>query len=537
MKLYFSGNFKKIDEECYSAFGYPESILMENAGGGCYRELLKLYGESFLKKANIIIICGKGNNGGDGLVLSRYLFNGGFSIKTVILAGKDSYKGIAGTNLDILTNLGGEIIEISEQGQLLALPALLEDAKIIVDAIFGVGLNREINGYYKEIIELIDKKSTINGIDIVCIDVPSGLNADSGEFMGAAIKNNIKKVFTFGGLKAGFYINEGEKLLLDEKIILIDINQPKKLLEEHCSRIEILSGEDILSYLPERNPVATKFDYGHLLVIAGSYGKSGAAYMASLSGFKGGAGLVTAAIPSKLNDIMEVKTTEIMTYPAFDGGKGFFTEKSAVDIIDNALKGKTAVVIGPGIGLNAETKLFLHRLLTNIINAPVILDADALNILSEDLGLLKDIKGKNDIVLTPHFKEMERLTGISREIIAKNPLKVGLDFAKEFGVYLILKGSSMYIFDKNGMDASVQVKHSPIMASGGSGDVLSGLAGSFACQGIPLYNAARAASYLIVYSARDLSLRCGDFGVGAAEIADNIPYAMKKLRSETLRES
>ncbi len=530
MKLYFSDNLKKIDEGARETFGYSENILMENAGSGCYRELLKLYGENFLKKAKIIVICGKGNNGGDGLVLSRYFFNGGFNVKTVILAKKDLYKGIAGTNLDILTNLGAEIIEISENRQLSKLSGIIGDAEIVVDAIFGIGLNREINGFFKDIIDLIDKKSAAGGADIICIDVPSGLNSDSGEFMGAAIKNNIKKVFTFGGLKVGFYINEGEKLLLDEKITLIDINQPQRLLEEYCSGFEILSGKDILSYLPERNPAATKFNYGHLLVVAGSYGKSGAAYMASLSGFKGGAGLVTAAIPSALNDIMEIKTTEIMTYPAFDGGEGFFTEKSAEDIIDNALKGKTAVVIGPGIGLNAETKLFLHRLLT-AIKVPVVLDADALNILSEDLGLLKDIKGKNDIVLTPHFKEMERLTGISREIIAKNPLKVGLDFAKEFGVYLILKGSSMYIFDKNGIDASVQVKHSSVMASGGSGDVLSGLAGSFACQGIPLYNAMRAASYLIVYSARDLSLRYGDFGVGAAEIAGNIPYAVKKLRS------
>ncbi len=530
MKLYFSENLKKIDKESYSVFGYSESILMENAGGGCYRELLKLYDKSFLKKADIIIICGKGNNGGDGFVLSRYLFNGGFNVKTIILANKDLYKGIARANLDILINLGAEIVEISESGRLPELSDILEDTEIVVDAIFGVGLNREINGFFKEIIDLINKKSETGRLDIICIDVPSGLNSDTGEFMGAAIKNNIKKVFTFGGLKVGFYINEGEKLLLDEKIILIDINQPKTLLEEHCSKIEILSEEDILSYLPERKPTATKFDYGHLLVIAGSYGKSGAAYMASLSGFKGGAGLVTAAIPSKLNDIMEVKTTEIMTYPAFDNGEGFFTEKSAIDILDNALKGKTAVVIGPGVGLNAETKLFLHRLLTNI-KVPIILDADALNILSEDLGILKDIKGKNDIVLTPHFKEMERLTGVGRKIIAKNPLKVGLDFVKKFGVYLILKGSSMYIFDKNGIDVSVQVKHSPVMASGGSGDVLSGLAGSFACQGIPLYNAMRAASYLIVYSARDLSLRYGDFGVGAAEIANNIPYAVKKLKN------
>lgn len=530
MKLYFSENLKKIDEESYDAFGYSQCILMENAGGGCYREFLKLYNKDFLKKANIVVICGKGNNGGDGFVLSRYLFNSGFSVKTVILSDKDTYKGTAKNNLDILMKLGAEIVEISKQAQYPLLSDILEHADIIADAIFGVGLNRDVEALFKDVIGLINKKSRVTGSDVICIDVPSGLNSDTGAFMGASVKNGIKRVFTLGGSKVGFYINDGEKLLLDEKTILIDINQPAVLLNKYNSGIEVLSEGDVLSFMPARQHTAVKFDYGHLLVIAGSYGKSGAAYMSSLSGLKSGAGLVTAAVPSKLNDIMEMKTAEVMTYPVCDGGEGFFGEKSAADIISNVLKGKTAVVIGPGIGLHSETKLFLRRLLPEI-NVPIIIDADALNILSEDMDILRDMKGKKDIVLTPHFKEMERLTKTDRRIIAKDPLKAGLDFTKEFGVYLILKGSSMFIFDKNGKDVSVQAKHSPLMASGGSGDVLSGITGSFICQGIPLYDAMKAASYLIVYSAKDLSLKYGEFGVGAAEIAHNIPYAAKKLRN------
>lgn len=529
MKLYFSENLNKIDKESYSSFGYSENVLMENAGGGCYRELLKLYDKNILAKTNFAVICGKGNNGGDGLVLSKYLFNGGFNVKVVILADEDSYKGTAGANLKILANLGADIIKITGGGRLKPLSNILEHSNIVFDAIFGVGLNREISGFFRDVIELINKKSGLCGFDVICIDVPSGLNADSGEFMGTAVKYNIKHIFTFGGLKVGFYINEGESLLLDEKITLIDINQPKKLLNEYYSKTEILSPEDILPLFPDRIATATKFDYGHLLVVAGSTGKTGAAYMASLSGLRGGAGLVTAAIPSELNGIMEIKTTEIMTYPVFDYGKGFFTEKSAADIIDNALKGKTAVVIGPGIGLNSESKLFLHRLMANIA-VPMIIDADALNILSQDLGILKDIGGKKDIILTPHFKEMERLTGIDRKTIARNPLKNGLDFVKEFGVNLILKGSSMFIFDKNGIESSIQVKHSTVLASGGSGDILSGLVGSFVCQGMTPLNAMKAASYIIVYSAKDLSSRYGDFGIGALEIANNIPYSVKKLK-------
>ncbi len=530
MKLYFSENLKKIDKESYDVFGYSERVLMENAGGGCYREFLKLYDEDFLKKASIVVICGKSNNGGDGFVLSRYLFNNGLNVKTIVLSNKDLYKGAARNNLDTLIRLGAEVVEISSQTRSSLLPDIFEHADVLVDAIFGVGLNREIKGFFKEVIELLNNKSEMTDSDVICIDVPSGLNSDNGKFMGVSVKNRIKRVFTLGGSKVGFYINEGEKLLLDEKVTLININQPVVLLEKYCSKIEVLSESDVVSLMPARQHTAVKFDYGHLLVIAGSYGKSGAAYMSSLAGFKGGAGLVTAAVPSSLNNIMEMKTTEIMTYPVFDDNEGFFVEKSAADIVNNVLKGKTAVVIGPGIGLNLKTKLFLRRLLPEI-NVPIIIDADALNILSEDLDILRDIKSKKDIILTPHFKEMERLTGVDRRIIAEDPLKAGLEFTEESGAYLILKDSSMFIFNKNAVDVSIQTKHSSLMASGGSGDVLSGIIGSFICQGMPLYDAMKVASYIIVYSAKDLSLRCGDFGVGAAEIARNIPYATKKLRN------
>ncbi|MHB1696883.1 MAG: NAD(P)H-hydrate dehydratase [bacterium] len=532
MKLYSSENLKKIDEESYSVFGYSENVLMENAGGGCYREILNLYGGDFLLKSNITVICGKGNNGGDGFVLSRYLFNAGFSVQTIILNDKGSYKGTAKENLDILINLGSGIVEIDGEDKLTVLNEILDKTNILADAIFGIGLNKEIGGFFKTIIEIINDKSKRcekAGFDVICIDVPSGLNADTGEFMGAGVKNNIKKIFTFGGLKTGFYVNDGEKLSLSEKIILIDINQPKKLLQKFSSGVSVITEKEIAKCFTDREKTRTKFDYGHLLVVAGSHGKSGAAFMASYAGFKGGAGLVTASVPAKLNDIMESKTDEIMTYPVFDGDNGFFIENSAPDISKNLLKGKSAVVIGPGIGLNGETKLFLRRLLFDI-KVPLVLDADALNILSEDMGFLKEISDKTDIIMTPHFKEMERLIGIDREIIEKDPLSIGKKFAKEFGVYLVLKGPSMFIFDKNGGHVSIQCGHSPLLASGGSGDVLSGLIGAFICSGMSLYGALRSAAFLLVYSANNLESEYGDFGAGAVKIAENIPKSVNLIK-------
>ena len=542
MELYFSDGLKKIDEESCSVFGYSENILMENAGGGCYREFLKLYDKNFLKKAYIALICGKGNNGGDGFVFSRYLFNSGFNVNIAVLAEKASYNGIARENLDILAKLGAVITEIPSEDKIPDLENILEKADVVIDAIFGVGLNRELTGFFKKVIDVINEKSYSggnrkysknfeSGYDIICIDLPSGLNADTGEIMNAAITENIKKIFTFGGLKTGFYLNDGEKMLLNEKTVLIDINQPSQLLKKYASGIEIITEKEIFRCFKERKKTATKFDYGHLLVIAGSSGKTGAAYMSSLAGFKGGAGLVTAAVPEKLNDIMEAKTDEVMTYPVDDGGKGFFIEKGAEIIKNDLLKGKNAAVMGPGIGLKEETKTFLRNLLSKI-NIPAVLDADALNILSEDTDILKQTANKTDLILTPHFKEMERLSGIDRHVIEKDPINIGKEFVKEFGVYLVLKSSSMFIFDKNGENVSVQCGHSSLLASGGSGDVLSGLIGGFISGGLSLYMSMKCAAFILVYSAKNLEKKYGYFGAGAVKITENVPVSINFMLSE-----
>jgi NAD(P)H-hydrate epimerase len=529
MKLYYADNLKNIDSKTYSTFGYSEAVLMENAGSNSYKKLLDIYGENCFKNNIITVICGKGNNGGDGFVIARYLFNAGYNVKTVILSDARLYKGIALSNLKILTKLKSAIIEISKEEDINLLSKILSKTTILIDAVFGIGLNKEISGLYKKVIDLINNKDNYN---VICIDVPSGLNSDNGLFMGTGIKKNIKAVFTYGGLKPGFYLNDGEKLNLYNKIVLIDINHPKSLLEKYHSSIELLTEEAGARFLPLRKLSYTKFDYGHLLIIAGSPGKSGAAYMSSLAGLKSGAGLVTLAVPSAINTIMEIKTTEVMTYPVADKEKGVFNTDSVKDIADNILKGKKAVVIGPGIGLKDETADFLYKLVEKI-EVPIVIDADGLNLLSKNMEVLKKLKEKKaDIILTPHYKEMERLTGIDIKIIEKEPLKIAEEFVKKYGVYLILKDSSMFIFHKNGELKAIQSEHSPLLASGGSGDVLSGLIGSFIVQGVDIYSSLLLSAFLLVYTANNLRLRLGDTGAGASEIALNLPVAIKLLKEK-----
>jgi NAD(P)H-hydrate epimerase len=531
MKSYYSENLKQIDSKTYSDFGYSEAVLMENAGSGCFRKFVKVYpnNKNVLNKDCVIsVICGKGNNGGDGFVFSRYLFNAGYSVRVIILAEPSNYTGIAKLNLEILIKLNVEIIQVVNENNINMLSELLNNTDILIDAIFGIGINRDVTGFYENVIEIIESK---NNFDVICLDNPSGFNTDSGCYMGAGIKNNIKKIFTFGGLKTGFYLNEGEKLNLPDKTILIDINHPRALLDSCHADIEILEEKKIASYLPERMPSNTKFDYGHVLIIAGSPGKTGAAYMSSLAAFKAGAGLVTLAVPYELNHILEIKTSEIMTYPVINDGSGCFNINGAGDISKNLLKNKTAVVIGPGIGLKKETADFLYNIL-ELIEVPIVIDADGLNLISEDMNILKKLTQKNkNIVLTPHYKEMERLTKIDRKIIEKEPVKIGEEFVGEYGVHLLLKGASMFAFSNNLKDKAIQYKHSPLLASGGSGDVLSGLIGSFIAQGLDLYKSICLSSYLLVYSANNLRKQYGESGAGAVKIALNIPNAVRLLRN------
>ena len=323
----------------------------------------------------------------------------------------------------------------------------------------------------------------------------------------------------------------GINIALESGFMRSKFKSASVIIKKHMTNIELITREEIGGCFKDRKKTGTKFDYGHLLVVAGSSGKSGAAFMSSYAGLKGGAGLVTAAVPSKLNDVMEIKTNEIMTYPVFDDNSGFFVENSADIIKENLLKGKNAIVIGPGIGIKEETKIFLHRLLPKI-KVPVILDADALNILSEDTDFLKKTANKTDLILTPHFKEMERISGIERRLIEKDPISVGKDFVKEFGVYLILKSSSMFIFDKNGENISIQSEHSPLLASGGSGDALSGLIGAFICGGMNMYESMKCAAYVLVYSAKTLEKKYGDFGAGAVKIIENIPITVNLIKKQ-----
>lgn len=550
MKLYNSENLRKVDEETHLLFNYPEDILMENAGRGFFERLKRYYPEhpSVLnvktgsKKCrsgkSFTVVCGKGNNGGDGFVISRYLFNEGYTVKTVILAKRELYKDIALQNLNILLKLGAYVVEINENN-LNNFQEILSETDVLIDAIFGVGLNRNITGFFEEIINMINSNALKAKYDIFCVDVPSGLNSDNGNIMGCCINNGLKGVYTFGGNKVGFYVDGGERLILNKKTKVVDINHPKELLEKHHANIELIDNDLISSIYPERNAISTKFGFGHMLAVAGSPGKTGAAYMCSLAGLRGGAGLVTSIIPAKLNDIMEVKTTEVMTFPVPDRNKGYFTMESFEFLEKSRIfNGKTSVVIGPGLGLEDETKEFFYSLLRFInktTNIPVIIDADGLNILSENIKILDDLRYSvngeySKIILTPHYKEMERLTGISRHIIERDPIKIGRDFAGKYGVFLALKGSSMYLFHSNGVDSAIQPEHSSLLASGGSGDVLSGLMASFSSQSVPVFDAMEISSFLIVKSAISLSMEGkGDFGLGASAIAENIPLTVKKI--------
>jgi NAD(P)H-hydrate epimerase len=304
MKVANAEEMQELDRKAIETYRIPGMILMENAGKGAAEVISNTYPEIHKKK--IAIIAGKGNNGGDGFVIARYLLNQGVSVKVYLLSDPKGLRGDAEANFNILQRMKGEIISVPSSKDYVKVKKDLEKFDVLVDGIFGTGLDAEVRGYYREV---IDHLNTLQR-PIVAIDIPSGLDADTGKPLGTAIRASL--TITFGLPKVGHLVPPGLDYVGEVKVI--DIGIPKRLVEEEKISTFLLEKKEVKRWLSiPRNPNTHKGDYGHLLVIAGSVGKTGAAAMACQAALRMGAGLVTLAIPKSLNGIMEMKLTEVMT--------------------------------------------------------------------------------------------------------------------------------------------------------------------------------------------------------------------------------
>ena len=515
---------QEMDRKTIESFGIPGRVLMENAGRGTFKMIMDFFPDIADKK--VCVLCGRGNNGGDGFVVARYLMEKGIKTDVFLLSSRDRLKGDARANMGLVEKLfaikgkypdsENKIIQIPDRDAFIKYKSRIIHNDIFVDGIFGTGLNSDVRGFFREIIDLVNKSRR----PVVSIDIPSGLNADTGKPCGVSIKAFATASFAFA--KPGHILYPGNEFT--GRLKIIDIGIPGFIAEKEAPEINLTERKFVRSFFTPRSSQAHKGNFGHLLIIAGSTGKTGAAALAANAAMACGTGLVTLGVPESLNPVMEPQVTETMTFPLFEKKKGFLSE-NALDQIISLSKGKTAMAVGPGIGMEKDTGNLVKALIKTI-DIPMILDADALNLIADSPDILKEKKAP--VILTPHPGEMARLTNSSSADIQSNRLESAKKFAVEFKVILVLKGAGTITAMPDNR-IFICTKGNPGMASGGMGDTLTGMISGFTAQGLSCENAAVAGPYIHGICGDFLAERRGRFGFTASNLVDVIPETIHEL--------
>lgn len=511
MRVVTAHTMQEIDRRAIAEFGISGLELMENAGLGCVEAILSEYDHN----GRVVVICGTGNNGGDGYVIARLLSIKGWDVSVFIIAERGRIGGYAAVNL---ATLPSEMVHYCPDDR--HLPAMLNDeisrADLIVDALLGTGLRSDVAGVYMEVIDLINT----SGRPVISVDIPSGIHGTTGRVLGEAVKASVTVAFAFA--KLGHVLYPGAEYT--GRLIIADIGIPPQLMES-ASGYDFLNEDIVRPLLKRRDRLAHKGHFGHCLIIAGSTGKTGAAALSANSAVRAGSGLVTLAVAESLHTILETKTTEVMTSPLPDSGSGHLTS-SAFPSIEKLLAGKDAVAIGPGLDRRPGTTSLVHTLIESV-SLPMVIDADGLNALAEDLTILRRKKSAN-IVLTPHPGEMSRLLGTSIPDVEAIRISVAQEFARNYGIYLVLKGARTIIASPTGT-AAINGSGNPGMATGGMGDVLTGIITSLLGQGYAAWDACLLGVYIHGYAADLVVDEKGEIGICATDVQEMLPKAYNRL--------
>ncbi len=514
MKVLTSKQMRNLDNRAIQEFGIPGSILMENAGLGITQEIEKKFPE--IHKENVVIVAGKGNNGGDGFVVARHLFNRGCKPCVLLFASKKNVKGDAGLNLSIADKMGIPIKEIpsveaweKERGRIF-------HASLLVDAIFGTGLFEPAKGLHAQVIEDINRSHAFK----VAIDIPSGLSSDNFQIIGPCVKANL--TVTMAAPKVAHVFPPSEEYV--GKWVVVDISIPSFLFEDEAIGLEIIERSRVQTCFLPRGKDTHKGTFGHLFVLSGALGKTGAAVLAGKAALKMGAGLVTVGTPQSCLPIIARSMPELMTEPLPETSSRTLSVEAMEDI-QILLKGKDAVLIGPGISTHESTTELVLSLLPQL-KIPVVLDADALNIVSEKPEVLK--KMSHPVILTPHPGEFARVLHASTKTVLKEKLTLAPQLAQDYGVYLILKGYKTLVACPDGR-VYINPTGNPGMATAGSGDVLSGMIAAMMMQESSLVDALLASVYVHGLSGDIAAERVGEKSLTAGNLIARLPSAIKTL--------
>ncbi|HHW28152.1 MAG TPA: NAD(P)H-hydrate dehydratase [Syntrophomonadaceae bacterium] len=520
MRLVKAAQMREMDLDATRKYSIPSLILMENAGLSIVQVIEQRFLGEEVQGKRVFIIAGPGNNGGDGFVVGRHLFNRGAFVSFLITVPAENYRGDAAVNLKIVQDMGLPYTVLQPEN-LDSVAVELKKADLIVDALFGTGFK----GVPREPIASLIRMVNEAGKPVVAVDIPSGMEADTGRISGDCIR--AKATVTMGMPKLGLFLDPGAQYT--GEVIVGDISFPPELKSEEGGDYYLLDEKMVAEMLPERLPTSHKGDFGHVAVIGGTRGYTGAVVLASNAALRGGAGLVTAVIPELCYPIVATKLTEAMTFPALGTEKGGFSS-SALDSIEQILQRVTVAAIGPGLGQEEETADFLEDLLKNL-DIPIVLDADALNIIAKRSYLLSDqalAKQRRNWVLTPHPGEMARLCNTTIAAIQEDRVGVAAEASRKWGVVLVLKGAHTVIAAPEG-PLYINSTGNPGLASGGTGDVLAGLIASFLAQGLDPLQAAVCGPFIHGLAADRIAERSGAAGMIAGDLLAEVAQVIESL--------
>ena len=462
---------RAFDNAAISDVGIPGVVLMENAGRSTFLEIKKRFG-SKLRGLAVAVIAGPGNNGGDGYVISRYLMNHDANVRTYLLSPREKIKGDALINLNILTKMGGHTYELGTSEDLSRAFSEWRECGLIVDAILGTGLQSEVRSPFREAIAEIN---LCRGFK-VSVDIPSGLDSDTGKIQGVSVRADL--TLSYGFRKIGMALYPGR--LVCGEVQVVDICIPESLVLKHPPNSRLVNSADLKKYFDLRLDVeAHKGKFGHVLVVGGSPGKTGAAVMAAKAASRIGAGLVTVAAPRALNQIFENKLTEEMTASVDSDEFGNWNGESPKQIA-KLLEGKDCIVLGPGLSVSDSASRIVESVILEA-PCPVVLDADALNCIAVNPKIMAESHGV--LALTPHPGEMARLARCSNKDVQTARIETAKTFATKNRLWLILKGAATITASPEGK-MFVNSSGNPWMASGGQGDALSGILGGLLAQNL-----------------------------------------------------
>ena len=515
MKIVTAEQMRQIDRECVR-LGIPVGVLMENAGKAVAGEVEACLGGS--KDQNIICLAGGGNNGGDGLVAARYLHDWGAKVSVYLCAPRPSDDA----NLKLVQERSITCIEAGDDKNLKKLDGILATATVVIDALLGTGKIRPLEGVFKQALEKITQTQKTGDFKIVAVDMPSGMDADSGAIDPACPRADI--TVTLGFPKLGLFSFPGAERV--GKLKIADIGIPEELAESITT--ELLTGDWAKTILPERPLNANKGSFGRVLVTAGSINYIGAAYLACSGAQRVGAGLVTLATAGSLLPILAGKLSEVTYLPLPESQPGLISVE-ADEIITRESSRYDVLLMGCGLGQDPATVEFVSSLILEKELPLPVLDADALNILPKIPEWWQWLT--EDAILTPHPGEMSRLCGLSIDEIQSDRLGITRRFAAEWHQTIVLKGAYTIIATTDGR-CRVSPFANPGLASAGTGDVLAGVIAGLLAQGLSAFDAAALGVYLHGATGEMIKNKLGDAGMVASDLLPALPQVIRELKQQ-----